>query len=354
MTNFINVLPVSPPLRAALAGAAWPSDVTADDVAALDEHGLAPLVFERSRIAALRELATTAAVLEPVRLRDLQLLLDALPGVPLLILKGTALAYDVYDAPEHRPRGDVDLLIRADDLPRVRATFHERGYEERITSGDELALRQSGFARFDDFGVEHVYDVHWEITNAAVLQGTLSFDELYERAIPLPRIAAAARGLSHVDALLLACVHRVAHHHDTDRLIWLHDIHLLWERMPETQRRTFGRLAAERRVLTICTRSLSLAQEAFGGGAPLGLPEVAGDEPSALYLDRGASRGALLASELQALPGWRARWQRARQLALPPRAFMLQQYPGHAAAMLPLLYLWRAVRGVARLFRRVA
>lgn len=354
MTNYIHVLPVSAPLRAALAGGAWPSHVTAEDVEALDEHGLVPLAFERSRIAALRDLAMAAAVIEPIRLRDLRLLLDALHGIPLLILKGTALAYDVYDTPERRPRGDVDLLIRTDDLPRVRETFRALGYTERLTSGDELGLRQTAFSRVDDLSVEHVYDVHWEITNRSVFRGTLTVAELSDRAIALPRIAESARGLSHVDALLLACIHRVAHHRDSDRLIWLYDIHLLWDRLDAAQRGRFAALAEERSVLAICRRSVLLAQETFGGAIPTELPEAAADEPSAIYLDRSAPRGVLLAAELQALPGWRARLQRARQLALPPAAFMRQQYPRSGPAMLPLLYAWRALRGVARLFRGVA
>ena len=43
------------------------------------------------------------------------------------------------------------------------------------------------------------------------------------------------RGLSPVHALLVACIHRVAHHRGTERLIWLLDIHLLASRLEERE-----------------------------------------------------------------------------------------------------------------------
>ena len=84
-------------------------------------------------------------------------------------------------------------------------------------------------------------------------------------AARLPCLASAPHALapSHGDALLLACMHRVAHHHDNERLIWLYDIHLLRERMSRDEHAAFWRLAAERRVVTICERSIALAEEWF-------------------------------------------------------------------------------------------
>ena len=96
------------PLRAVLRDDAsdWPDDLHADEVAALVAHGVAPLVYARTNAPALRADAIRAAALEPVRAADLTVILDALAarGVEALILKGGALAYQVYDAPELRPR----------------------------------------------------------------------------------------------------------------------------------------------------------------------------------------------------------------------------------------------------------
>src|SRR5437762_7670051 len=93
------------------------SRLQALDPAALEEHGMAPLLYARLGIAALRHAAVRAAALEPFRLADLRMLLDALAarGVDVLITKGTAMAYSLYKRPDLRPRADTDPLRAAAD-----------------------------------------------------------------------------------------------------------------------------------------------------------------------------------------------------------------------------------------------
>lgn len=366
MADFVHVRelpePVRKPLRALLrAGhAVWPPDYDRDAfAAACEEHAIAPLVHARLPLPELREQAMRAAATEPLRLADLRRVLVAFEeaGVEALILKGTALAYDLYPEPELRPRSDVDLLVA--DFPRAADVLRTLGFEAFANSGDELALRQQSFGRTDAFELLHLYDLHREIANPAPFAEVLRWDELRARSIALPRIAPNARGLSRGDALLLACVHRVAHHHDSDRLIWLYDIHLLRAALPGEEQRAFWRMAADRRVLAICRRSVALAEDWFGGSGVaaeevLTAEELGHEEESARFLDRTQRRGALLVASVAALPDWRARARRLRQLAFPPRSYMFEQFRTHSAAALPWLYALRGVRGIARLFRRIA
>jgi hypothetical protein len=366
MADFIHVLEIEAslrePLRALLRGgvAAWPRDYDRDAfAAACEEHGIAPLVYARLALPELREQALRAAVTEPLRLADLQAVLAALDsaGVDALVLKGTALAHDLYASAELRPRADVDLL--AGDFDGAAEVLRGLGFESYANSGDELALRQQSFGRVDAFERMHLYDLHREIANPAVFAGVLPWDELLARSIPLPRIRAGARGLSRIDALLLACVHRVAHHHDSDRLIWLYDIHLLRAALPLDEQRAFWRAAAERRVLAICRRSVALAEEWFGGAGVraeevLTPEELRAQEATARFLDRNQRGGMLLAASFAALPGWRARLRRLRQLAFPPRAYMSERFATRNRAVLPWLYALRGIRGLAHLFRRIA
>jgi len=55
----------------------------------------------------------------------------------------------------------------------------------------------------------------------------LSHDEIAERATPLPALGPDARAACGTDALVLACLHRAAHHRDSEELLWLYDIHLI-------------------------------------------------------------------------------------------------------------------------------
>jgi hypothetical protein len=358
MTDQVREFPIPPrlrdALRAALAGAGgeWRETLSAGDVDTLVAHGVAPLVYASARVAELKEEAIGAAAVEPLRLAELRRVLAALPRA--LIVKGTALAYDLYPAPELRPRTDTDLLMDATSADAVRAAFAGLRYSERITSGDEHGVRQTAFSRVDDYGVEHVFDVHWSIANSAVFADVLRRDELTPK--PLPRIGPGAFTMGDAEGLVLACVHRIAHHQHSEKLIWLVDIDRLRARMSRDEHRRFWQLAAARGVVAVCRQSIAAA-DGWLGRAPVHdaaeFIDIPRDEPSRVFLDRDIRYGTATLANLRALP-WRARVARLRQLAFPPRAFMEQMFATRSALALPWLYVYRGARGVVRLFTRAA
>jgi hypothetical protein len=337
------------PLRHALRGerTEWP-ELDASEVDALIAHGVAPLVHAVTAHPQLRDEALRAAAGEPLRLADLR---EVLRSIDAILLKGTALGYDLYPDAELRPRSDVDLLIDPAHRNAIRSTFLAMGFTERVDSGDEHGLRQASFARTDAYGFEHVYDVHRAISNSALFANALRLHEI-ER-VNLPRIGARAFGMKDAEALLLACVHRVAHHQDSQKLIWLIDIDRLRMRMTAEEHARFWRLARERGVVAVCAHSIATADE-WLGREPKFMPGVIPiDEPTRAFLDRDARYGQRMLTELRALP-WRARIERLRQLAFPPHEFMQTMFATRSRAALPWLYAYRGVRGVVRLFTRAA
>src|SRR5258706_14323158 len=186
MADVLDPLPIPPALhsslRALLRGepAPWPLGAGSDDAARLlesiQQHGVGPLVYSCLSDdswpihAAMRDAAIRAAAMESLRLADLRALLAefAVRGIRVVIIKGTALAYDLYDAPELRPRGDTDLLIAESDVDALRRLMLELGYESQLTSGDTLAVRQQSFVR-----AGHIYDVHWDVSNSPVVRDAL-------------------------------------------------------------------------------------------------------------------------------------------------------------------------------------
>ena len=100
-------------------------------------------------------------------------------------------------------------------------------------------------------------------------------------------------------------------------------------------RNQFWELAAQRRVAAICLTSVEAANRIFEGVSPPRL-DVAPDEPSSAFLDRHRRYSAVIAGDLAALPGWRARFKRLRQLAFPPRSFMMQSFGAPWRVLLPL------------------
>jgi hypothetical protein len=365
--DFIDMDPIparlQAPLQSALRGESgnWPADLAAGELRALTVHGVAPLVFATGAVPSLRSEAVRAAALEALRFEDVRQVMEVLAdaGVPALILKGTALAYDLYAAPELRPRGDTDLLIDERMLERARSRFLQLGFAEQPITGDEHGTRQTVFTRADSSGIVHMYDVHWAITNTPVFASVLRFDDLLSRSRALPALGRGARGLGDVDALLLACIHRVAHHHDSDRLIWLVDIALLRSRMTRAEHEEFWRTAADAKIINACVRSVERAEEWIPGPPRtlahewLSSEQLAAVEPSQLFLDRDATHGQLMLANLRALH-WKARVQRLWQVAFPPAAFVQESFGVRSRLALPWLYARRGLRGLRRLFRRVS
>ena len=151
----------------------------------------------------------------------------ATAGVPVILLKGTPLAYSLYPMPSARPRVDTDLLVPRHQVDRLRETMAGMGYEAPLFCDGELLFCQFPLQRTDAFGVVHRFDCHWRISTQSVFADVLTFDEVAPRSIPVPALGEHARTLAPVDALLLACVHPVMHHRNAESLLWLFDVHLL-------------------------------------------------------------------------------------------------------------------------------
>ena len=63
--------------------------------------------------------------------------------------------------------------------------------------------------------------------NPQILADSLPFDALWRDAVPVVRLGPGARMPSLVGSIVLASIHRLAHHQQQERLIWLYDVRLL-------------------------------------------------------------------------------------------------------------------------------
>src|SRR2546422_360864 len=184
---------------------------------------------------------------------------------------------------------------------------------------------------------------------------TLAAAGLAPESGPLPALGPAARSISDVHALLVACTHRVAHHYDSDSLLFLYDIDRLSRAFDDRSWDRFVVLALAQRVARVCARGLTLAMEVFGSPAPLqvldALAAPGSSEPSAAYLRGRLRRVDILRSDLESLRDWRARAKLLREHLLPAPAYILHSYGGAHRYLLPVLYLHRIVHGAFEWFR---
>ncbi len=300
-----------------------------------------------------------AAAFDAWREQDLAGLLDALAAsaIDVLLMKGAALAYQIYDAPHLRVRVDTDLLIRRDQLEAAERVLTANGWSRPPESDLELAGAQRHYEKPAPASRHLHLDVHWRIANPRTFSDALVFDEIRARAVAVPALGRAARALGTVDALFLACLHRVAHHDDEVDLLWLWDIHLLVSRLTPAEQDALVALAVRTAMTSVCVRGLDLAARAFASPAAATMAarlRAAGDgrtEPAARFLG-GARPVATLRADLTTVADWRLALRLLGERVAPSRQYMRALYPRWPRALLWLAYLDRLARGTPKWFRR--
>ena len=332
--------------------------VPPDVLSAARAENLHLLLADRLRLASLAGDLRDAVVVDTLRARELQTVLDALAdaGVRPVLLKGAALAQTHYPRPELRPRSDTDLMIPASARDDVAHVLVAQGYERPVEVDGELAIGQFHFVKHDCHGLRHQLDVHWRVSNVRAFADVLSYEDLARDAMALPALGANAWGPAPAHALLVACVHRVAHHNDAPDLLWLFDVHLLARAFTPAERDSFTRLASERRMRAVCARTLSLAQAAFESLDDKWIASFSSadavHEPSAAFVGGGLRQVDILKADLAATPRWRSRLQLLGEHLFPSAMYMRQRYPRWPAALLPIVYVYRMLTGAPRWFRR--
>ena len=149
----------------------------------------------------------------------------------------------------------------------------------------DLIIHELGCYKTSGGGFTHALDVHWRLNNAALLSERFTFAELAAAAVPIPALGPHAQGLGSVHALLLACMHRVAHlpEGNADRLIWLYDIHLLAQHLIDQQWQEIVILTEERGVVRSVPQWLGQCPDVVRDG-----PARGGFEPAAGWRRPGA------------------------------------------------------------------
>ena len=304
---------------------------------------------------ALRSEIRDAAVIDAIRTRELQDVLSrvhAVDGAQPLLFKGAALGYTHYPESWLRPRLDTDLLISPSSTQDVFDTLGESGYVRASSNVGTLVMSQASLTRTDEFGVTHALDVHWEIANWHLIARVVSHVELTARAVAVPSLGATARAVSDVDALLLACLHRAAHHRDSEELLWIYDIHLLVERLTPEDWHLLLQMAARGSVKSLCCRGLALAMDCFGSHVPAHVARDlanGGGERSAIYLSKEVRLVDGLLSDLRVL-SVRDRIRLLLEHALPPADYMRQKYGISSRRSLLASYARRLATGIPRWF----
>lgn len=341
-------------------------------LAAADAHGVTPLIGESVRAAGLLETAESATREWLRRARRDAVVLDAISrdhqhqtvtaltnaGIKALTFKGAALAQSHYAESWLRPRGDVDLLVPASQAAEAGTILERHGCRRAPRPGGGLVTYQARYIG-TVASTEVTYDVHWRVADPHAFAGVLDHETLWASAIR--GTSAGERWPSPVDSLLIACVHRAAHHGDSDRLLLLCDIDRLARRLSSDEWEQVCRQAMQSLICAVCLRGLSLAGTLLATPVPdlvrTTLAEAAVHEPTARYVEGRVRKVDILRSDLAALDSWGKRVALVREHLFPSREYLTAHYAADGRQptplLIPLLYADRIVRGVTSWLRPI-
>ena len=276
---------------------------------------------------------------------------------PVLLIKGTHLAYSHYPAPYIRTRCDTDMLF-PDRVCAENAgcILHKLGYERRMGIIGDLISHEFSYDKRGPHGVTFTLDLHHKINNYHFFADIFSFHDLAGRAVVLDDLSPYARTPCPVDALIIACIHRLAHGPDgiSDRLIWLYDIHLLASRLTANEWDDLLAMCRTRNICGICLDGLKMAQNIFLTRMPTRAMRILrkytqGDKIS-IRITR--SKVMMDLANLGYLHGIRKRCRFVKEHLFPAPAYIFAKYKTDHILLLPYLYIRRLIAGIIKMFIR--
>ncbi|MCC6181324.1 MAG: nucleotidyltransferase family protein, partial [Bacteroidia bacterium] len=127
-------------------------------------------------------------------------------GIQFILLKGSHLAKFVYQDPGMRPMGDIDILVKKDDLQKA----------------EELLLQMGYYQEHDKIGAFHLpyflhqkrvksLEVHWTIASS-IWKFNINIEGLWERVKAVRNNGSEMLVFSSEDLLLYLSLHAVYQH----------------------------------------------------------------------------------------------------------------------------------------------
>lgn len=215
-------------------------------VAAAEAHGLAPLVHTHLRAAGVHPPPPAARDLlglylrhqqaNRIRFRTLAVVLTELAaaGVPVVVLKGAALAHLAYPEPGLRPMSDVDLLLEPEAADMAREVLGDLGFADPAPGAAPVSDKHAVAVKVVD-GLPVGLELHHRLLSPRH-RGALAPEVTGEPPLTFVVEGVTARGLGPAALLSHLCEH-LAWHADVFmplRLIWMADVVAVAEMYAET------------------------------------------------------------------------------------------------------------------------
>jgi len=333
----------------------------------LEHHGLGTLIYENQNLkensanieaTIIKEAKASIAMAvanESLKFSEFTKIVDSLTDAGLddfVIFKGWALAYSVYEKPWFRPRTDIDILVEHSEVIAYHELLIANGFKREFAIEGDLISYQSGYSKpLSQYSTIYI-DLHWRVSNRQCIASAFDVKEIIRNATQIKGGIPNFKTPSKADSILLACQHRLGHHHREERLIWLYDIHLLAESFDDIEWSDFLKKTKKLKLAHLSYDALNSSEALFSTEVPRNVIEALTlqkkeYEPSALFLNRSLSNWQILKSDVSALDGLLKKCSFIKQTAFPSQEYIKEKMATKSAFW---GYLKRAYLGFYRMF----
>ena len=315
--------------------------------------------LESSNIQNLRTKTFLWAAVAIVRLEILrELLIEANNrNISMLLFKGAALGYQIYNSPTERPCCDIDIFIDENQRNDVIKLLLSMGYKVDLVQETSMLCYQFSASKESESGHVVVLDIHYRINNQAEYEGLFQFSNVLSKSVNIPDIHPYAKGLCLADAFVLACVHLQGHYAlgEPVKGIWVYDIHLLIQAMTVSDQENVVKYSENTSVWRICAYWTQVAQVHFDTKLPIKLQQKLFDteKQETDPIQNNVNPVKLLWDQFYYLSNNKNRLRFLKELFLPPRQSIRDKYP-NSKLIMPILYIRRAFNGLIKRISKVA
>jgi hypothetical protein len=190
-------------------------------------------------------------------------------SIPVLVLKGAALALTCYEDPATRPMGDLDLLVPSSRLQEAARALEQDDFRPAPLPPSLIPFvnRPHRHLAYAERRTGAIVELHWEVQ---LPRGALrkALPEIWTHAQPLP-IDDPAHAMCPGHAIPYLCAHMTLQHKRAS-LLWIYDLHRLLLAADTTELHRAERAAAQWGVAAAMAQVLLRVQCLFG--TPLSEP----------------------------------------------------------------------------------
>jgi hypothetical protein len=270
-----------------------------------------------------------------------------------IMLKGEALSHSIYPQAHLRTKLDIDLMFASkDESERAWKVLQSENFERMLSQKGTFVGYQFVCHKEYSASFRIVFDIHNEITNYLWFNRRLGYQTLLENSCFIQIEQTNVRVLNTLHALIHACVHRITNisKGTADRLIWLYDIHLLSQRLSDSEWRALVTVCSDKDLSAIVLQGLQSSQQHLASSLrPSHINRLSANAHNERDpFTKKSRRIQMYWQDFMLNKGFANKLTQLRERVFPPADYMLKRYRLDSSRWLAFYYLKRIIAVIIR------